>query len=740
MGVGRAQDLDVVRQIRAGEEQLPPTAIERFTTECAYREQWRTEREDKLTDQLSDALFRTLSMEALQEHLLRFSQSHADAAGAHARFVSMQATGILDRGRRKSVAGSAPGALGAYLTAMRDELQDELHDIRTPMAPEELARYRASKEVAAMAAPARPAVDPELAALQAELDAENARLAARIDKMKSPASRGAPRVTADRPDSHRMTVLAVRAEEEAKRKERAKLRAAATRDMEERAMREHEKKVEAQRAREAAAKERKEKEAAEAAVRAAERRVAAAKIITRVGRGAVARLRVKPAILELRAHQLRRAHTVVLLQRTMRRLLRWKRWKRLWKQSVALQVKREREQTVIWASTVRNWTAQRMYLAEKAELTCPREMYIPRPPFRGPVPAYCPPIGAFVAKGYGTRGSYGLHLTGADDEVGSVGSLVSPTDRSEAGLRSPSGSISESRRPSESGSRPSSAGGAGSERRTVKRTGSAARRRRRMGALSLPEVLEQDLLPLQVQLVQWDAAVALQTAARRLLGVARARRRRDSVRRLQRFARIAQSRLGMWWHARFTAHMRTRRKRAAWAASRERQMASWPAHDKLMTWFVNADLEAREANRQMEAEKERFEQAWATYEKRITKALLAKKLSPDWVPQLEDITGTTYYLNLRTGKSQGEHPNMKFVRAQKKKQRVRADAQLADRMRIMLDYRDRIVMGEAEHRRATMALAREQHNAVARQQSVRDDDRILRRRGERDAERKEFEP
>lgn len=44
------------------------------------------------------------------------------------------------------------------------------------------------------------------------------------------------------------------------------------------------------------------------------------------------------------------------------------------------------------------------------------------------------------------------------------------------------------------------------------------------------------------------------------------------------------------------------------------------------------------------------------FEKRITKKALKAKMKPHWVPQLDQATGATYYLNIKTAKTQVRLP------------------------------------------------------------------------------------
>lgn len=122
-----------------------------------------------------------------------------------------------------------------------------------------------------------------------------------------------------------------------------------------------------------------------------------------------------------------------------------------------------------------------------------------------------------------------------------------------------------------------------------------------------------------------------------------------------------------------------------------------------------------------QAEKERFDAAWKKcvpcccawltprrrsqgvvsphrFEAQVTKRALKAKLKRHWVPQMDQTSGATYYLNLKNAQTQEEHPNLRLARVHSKKQRVKAEAALAERLSVLTEYRDKIYEGEARYR------------------------------------------
>ena len=81
---------------------------------------------------------------------------------------------------------------------------------------------------------------------------------------------------------------------------------------------------------------------------------------------------------------------------------------------------------------------------------------------------------------------------------------------------------------------------------------------------------------------------------------------------------------------------------------------------------------------------------WAA---RLQKHYVSKKLHADWIPQMNTLTGASYFFNLKTGEAAEEHPNLKAAKKTERTQRKLAEEQLSERLATLREYEERLADG-----------------------------------------------
>ena len=121
-------------------------------------------------------------------------------------------------------------------------------------------------------------------------------------------------------------------------------------------------------------------------------------------------------------------------------------------------------------------------------------------------------------------------------------------------------------------------------------------------------------------------------------------------------------------------------------------------HDEIITWYVNVKNECARVDYELRLEQKRMAKAWQKWDAQMTKIILARPLSKEWLPQVDDAGNTTSYLNLNTGVEQIEHPFMKYIKAYRKREYVKAQDILNERVTHLTKYKDDLLLSERKHR------------------------------------------
>eukprot|EP00741_Cyanophora_paradoxa_P002557 tig00000605_g2481.t1 len=200
----------------------------------------------------------------------------------------------------------------------------------------------------------------------------------------------------------------------------------------------------------------------------------------------------------------------------------------------------------------------------------------------------------------------------------------------------------------------------------------------------------QELTASETVYLRWLAARTVQRVVRGWQARKRYRRRLAALIRAQALVRghLARRRAARW---RALAAVRARRAaKGRWLAIRGELEEVAEGAD----WLAGAQLAvAREAARVQAAAAEEgrmFEAHFRYWDKKMTKWCLGRPFPSTWVPQLEPVSGRTYYLNLETGASQPDHPNLKYAVQNRTRERAKAERVLAQRIGRLAEYRDRL--------------------------------------------------
>ncbi len=119
---------------------------------------------------------------------------------------------------------------------------------------------------------------------------------------------------------------------------------------------------------------------------------------------------------------------------------------------------------------------------------------------------------------------------------------------------------------------------------------------------------------------------------------------------------------------------------------------------EMIEWTWRELVETARIDGELGDEYERFQRSWKNYELRLEKEVTQSKLPAEWTPQHDLVSGKSYYLNTRTGKTQKEHPNKKLFFQLISQQKVRAMDIYNGNTQRLLQFRDFLERKHSEHR------------------------------------------
>ena len=192
-----------------------------------------------------------------------------------------------------------------------------------------------------------------------------------------------------------------------------------------------------------------------------------------------------------------------------------------------------------------------------------------------------------------------------------------------------------------------------------------------------------------------DAAAAALQAARRGTLARRARAAalaaavvlQAGARRRRAVARV------LWWRRALGRLRAARRARARWRAGREAARALLPAQRRAVLASLHVGKEVAAVQADAARERRDFEESFRKWAAKMTKTMLARKLPSDWIPQMNTLTGASYFFNLKTGEAAEEHPNLKAAKKTERTQRKLAEEQLSERLATLCEYEERLADG-----------------------------------------------
>jgi len=121
-------------------------------------------------------------------------------------------------------------------------------------------------------------------------------------------------------------------------------------------------------------------------------------------------------------------------------------------------------------------------------------------------------------------------------------------------------------------------------------------------------------------------------------------------------------------------------------------------HDEIITWYVNVKNECARVDYELQLEQKRMGKAWKKWDTQMTKIIMARPLGKEWLPQVDNDGNTTSYLNLNTGHEQIEHPFMRYIKAYRKREYVKAQEILNERVNHLKTYKNGLLSSERKHR------------------------------------------
>lgn len=124
--------------------------------------------------------------------------------------------------------------------------------------------------------------------------------------------------------------------------------------------------------------------------------------------------------------------------------------------------------------------------------------------------------------------------------------------------------------------------------------------------------------------------------------------------------------------------------------------------EELVDWHRHVGAEVTRVEREMKQEASRFASEWTKYTATLQREVLKSKLPQEWIPQMDQVDGTQYYLHLHTGKTIKEHPNKALFQQLLSKQRVCAEEQYSTQQRRLEAYLEHLHHQQEQHRQQTL--------------------------------------
>jgi hypothetical protein len=163
------------------------------------------------------------------------------------------------------------------------------------------------------------------------------------------------------------------------------------------------------------------------------------------------------------------------------------------------------------------------------------------------------------------------------------------------------------------------------------------------------------------QLAQWRAAVVIQKYVRRYLAIDERYRRLAAVVRIQALVRGYRARLTVRSRREILRHHEERRRKVQWALTASQRLTFFRLEEEMVLRHVLLAKEMRQADQELTDEHARLNRHYARWSDAVREYVLAQPLVHPWVPQLDKVTGSTYYLNTASGETSTAHPNAIYV-------------------------------------------------------------------------------
>eukprot|EP00735_Rhodelphis_limneticus_P007616 TRINITY_DN20196_c0_g1::TRINITY_DN20196_c0_g1_i1::g.30363::m.30363 TRINITY_DN20196_c0_g1::TRINITY_DN20196_c0_g1_i1::g.30363 ORF type:complete len:215 (-),score=-1.24,IQ/PF00612.22/0.63,IQ/PF00612.22/14,IQ/PF00612.22/3.2e+03,IQ/PF00612.22/6e+03 TRINITY_DN20196_c0_g1_i1:57-647(-) len=169
--------------------------------------------------------------------------------------------------------------------------------------------------------------------------------------------------------------------------------------------------------------------------------------------------------------------------------------------------------------------------------------------------------------------------------------------------------------------------------------------------------------------------------------------------RLQGFCRMVIARRRVRWKRSVALLKMRKRSQAMWQA-RQAWIKGATRHQRHFAEVSShVARETGRANREIQLEVKRMERSFREWNKMMTSSILHKPLSQDWVmrhgEQHEQV-----YVNLVNGQVHHEHPHLRLVESNRKREKARADKILEQRLQLLQQYREHL-----KHQESTLLEA-----------------------------------
>eukprot|EP00164_Ancoracysta_twista_P010493 GFYU01015844.1.p1 GENE.GFYU01015844.1~~GFYU01015844.1.p1 ORF type:complete len:285 (+),score=65.37 GFYU01015844.1:42-857(+) len=139
-----------------------------------------------------------------------------------------------------------------------------------------------------------------------------------------------------------------------------------------------------------------------------------------------------------------------------------------------------------------------------------------------------------------------------------------------------------------------------------------------------------------------------------------------------------------------------REDRKHWQLRRRDLQITKPIEEKMLFEHLMFQREKERANRDSFVEREKFESDWKRWESDMVQFCMRKPLLHDWIPQLDKMSGKTFYMNVKTTEVLNMHPNLRYAQRYKLKQRKKAERILLNRLTLLEEYQERMENGNDE--------------------------------------------